>query len=136
LLTVEDASAVEKRQSETKHLLELFLESEHQRPFVVRPATSARDYNVRHGDLQLIVDLRDPSAQLGLMAQGADADEDGRSCRPVLTSFSPNENTGTKSAPSLIAILMNPNRFLSVRSAVPGCADSDSAAPPTTMVMA
>lgn len=30
---------------------------------------------------------------------------------------------------------MNPKRFLSVKSAVPGCANSDSAAPPTTIVI-
>jgi len=59
-----------------------------------------------------------------------------RAHRLALTSFSPNENTGTKSAPSRIAILMNPNRFFKVKSAVPGCADRDSAAPPMTMVMA
>jgi hypothetical protein len=32
--------------------------------------------------------------------------------------------------------LINPNRFLSVKSAVPGCALKLSAAPPTTIVIA
>ena len=56
--------------------------------------------------------------------------EDSRS----LTSFSPKLKTGTRSAPSRIASLMNPSLRFRTRYAVPGRAESDSAAPPTTMV--
>jgi hypothetical protein len=56
--------------------------------------------------------------------------------REELTSFSPKENTGTKSAPCRIASLIKPIRRLRVRSAVPGLALRDSAAPPTTIVRA
>lgn len=37
-----------------------------------------------------------------------------------LTSFSPKEKTGTKSAPSLTASLINPSLFFKVKSFVPG----------------
>ena len=49
-------------------------------------------------------------------------------------SFSPKEKTGTRSDPDRIASFKNPNRRLRVRSFVPGRAERDSAAPPTTMV--
>lgn len=50
-------------------------------------------------------------------------------------SFSPKEKTGTKDAFCLIARRMNPKRRLSVKSAVPGRAYNDSAAPPMTMTI-
>lgn len=50
-------------------------------------------------------------------------------------SFSPNEKTGTKDAFCLIARRMNPKRRFSVKSAVPGLAYNDSAAPPITMTI-
>lgn len=51
------------------------------------------------------------------------------------SSFSPKEKTGTKGAFCLIARRMKPKRRLSVKSAVPGRAYNDSAAPPMTMTI-
>lgn len=47
------------------------------------------------------------------------------------TSFSPNENTGTRLVPVSSAKRMKPLRFFSTSLNLPGLASSDSAAPPT-----
>lgn len=104
---------MEQRERKAKDLLKVLLQLEYCGALFVCAGVSAC-----RGDEQLIVDLRSAPPT------------------PWLTSFSPKENTGTSSAPSLMATLTNPNRFFSVRSCVPGCAASDSAAPPTTIVIA
>lgn len=50
-------------------------------------------------------------------------------------SFSPKLKTGTKSAPSLIAIFTKPNCFSKIKSLVPGRAWRASPAPPMTIVI-
>ena len=112
---VKDAPSVEQGQREPKQILEPLLERIHLCPFFVRQL-------VKH----IVLAKRKDGYQIGAV------DESAR----TRTRTRAIQGKSGCTYPFRMAILINPRRLLSVRSAVPGRAAKLSEAPPTTMAQA